>query len=132
LRGLLSPSDNKRRIPVRGLHLEFVTQAQRPLLMFLADLGEVTRQQGRGGLVKKKHWALVDWTDASDPRFRGTYDGEGTDDRAAIDACLNSWDWGNRYPEGNVSFEIPADLRGILGGPVRRQMDTNGKTSPIR
>ena len=127
LRGLLSPSDTKRRVPVRGLHLEFETQARRPLMMFLAEMGEVTRAQGRGGLAKKKHWALVDWTDPSDPRFRGIYDGEGADDGAAIEACFSTWDWDNRYPEGNVSFEIPPELRGIVVGPVRRQMDTNGK-----
>jgi len=127
LRGLLSSTDKKRRIAVRGMHLEKVTQAQRPLFLFLADLGEVVRAAGRSGMVRMQRWVLVDWTDPSDPRFRGSYEGEGTSTAAAITACLSSWDWENRYPEGHVLFEIPTELRALLGEPVRRQMDTNGK-----
>jgi hypothetical protein len=128
LRALLAPTDDRRRIPVRGLHLETATQARRPLLLFLSELGDVQRARGRAGVVVKKRWVLVDWTDASDPRFRGDYEGEGDSPKEAIESAFSSWDWGNRYPEGQVTFDVPAGLRQIVGGPASRQMDTDGKT----
>ena len=126
LRQLLAPSDGKRRIPVRGLHLETATQAQRPLLLFLTELDDVTRPIGDGAVETKKQWALVDWTDASHPRFRGHYQGEGDTPKQAIEACFSAWDWGNGYPEGDVRFEVPRAVRALVGGDVRRQMSTNG------
>lgn len=126
LRALLAPSDSKRRFPVRAVHLEFETQAQRPLLLFLTDLGDVHRTAGKAGGVTLKQWSLVDWTDPSHPRFRGHYEGEGSTAKEAIEACLSSWDWGNSYPPGHVTYEVPADLRAIVGGQTRREMDTNG------
>jgi len=128
LRGLLAPSDGKRRIPVRGLHLETQTQVQRPLLLFLTELDDVTRPIGNGRMVTMKRWALVDWTDASHPRFRGHHEGEGHTAQAAIEACFSAWDWGNAYPEGHVQFEVPRSVRSMVGGDVRRQMRTNGTT----
>lgn len=127
LRGLLGPTDGKKRISVRGIHLETATQAQRPLLLFLADLGDVQVPRGKAGMATRKRWCLVDWTDASDPRFRGAYQGEGDTTKEAIESCLSSWDWDNRYPEGHLTFEVPPELRATLGGPARRQLDTNGK-----
>jgi hypothetical protein len=126
LRGLLAPSDGKRRFAVRGIHLENATQQQRPLLLFLTELGEVQRPVGRGAMVKKKQWSLVDWTDPSHARFRGHYEGEGTTVLEAVNACFSSWDWGNSYPAGHVQFEVPVELRPVVGGAARRQMDTNG------
>lgn len=126
LRGLLAPSDDKKRFAVRGMHLELETQAQRPLLLFLTELGDVHRVVGKGGVVTLKQWGLVDWTDASHPRFRGHYEGEGGTAKQAIQACLSSWDWGNSYPAGHVTYEIPSELRAIVGGDVRREMDCNG------
>ena len=82
---------------------------------------------GRAGPVTHQRWSLVDWTDASNPRFRGNYDGEGPDTRSAIISCFSDWNMSNRYPEGHVSYEIPPELRAILGDPVRRDMDTSGK-----
>ena len=111
LRGLLAPSDGKRRFAVRGIHLENATQQQRPLLLFLTELGTVQRPVGRGGMVTKKQWSLVDWTDPSHARFRGHYEGEGTTVLEAVNACFGSWDWGNSYPAGHVQFEVPVELR---------------------
>jgi hypothetical protein len=113
LRGLLSPSDGKRRIAVRGIHLEAATQQQRPLLLFLTELAA-------------GEWSLVDWTDPSDPRFRGQYDGDGDDAQEAIEDCFSTWDWNNSYPKGHVTFDVPVEVRGAVGGAARRQMETNG------
>ena len=128
LRDLLAPSDGRRRIPIRAIHLENETQAQRPLLLFLTELPDVTHPMGKGGAMTKKQWGLVDWTDVSHPRFRGHYEGEGDSTKKAILACLSAWDWGNGYPKGHVRFEVPPQVRAIIGGDVHRQMDTNGTT----
>jgi hypothetical protein len=128
LRGLLAATDKKRRIPVRAIHLETATQARRPLSLFLAELDDGYVALGKAGMAATKRWVLVDWTDPSDPRFRGTYHGEGETAKEAIASCLSAWDWDNRYPEGHLTFEVPPELRGILGGSSSRRMDTNGKS----
>ncbi|HKO48095.1 MAG TPA: hypothetical protein VJV79_10245 [Polyangiaceae bacterium] len=130
LHALIAPSAGKRRFPMRALHIENTTQIQRPLLLFLTDLGDTQVNQGRGGgMVAQKNWALVDWTDPTDPRFRGTFQGSGTTPAQAIAVCLSDWNSGNRYPEGHVSYDIPAELQGFMGSPARRQMTTDGKNT---
>ncbi|MGC4092495.1 MAG: sulfite exporter TauE/SafE family protein [Polyangiaceae bacterium] len=110
---------------MRALHLENATQKQRPLFLFLFEMPDL--HQGRYQTTVLKQWALVDWTDPTDPRFRGTYTASGGTVQEAIKAVLSSWVSGNRYPPGHVTFEIPPELRGIVGGAARRGMDTDGK-----
>ena len=109
LKGLLAPSAGKRRIRMRAIHLDAVTQQQNVLMLFLTELGTSTIH-GRFGSRQSVRWALVDWTDPGNPRFRGTYEGEGTDVLGAVNACFSSWDLDNRYPAGHVSYEIPPEL----------------------
>jgi len=130
LRGLLAPSAGKRRFRMRAVHLDTVTQQQHVLMLFLTEIGTGTvhgRFGGPGG-GQRVGWSLVDWTDPGNPRFRGTYEGEGTNVLEAVNACFTSWDLDNRYPAGHVSYEIPPELYPMVGGNKRRQMDTSGKT----
>jgi hypothetical protein len=126
LGALQKKTEGKRRILVRGLHIETATQVKRPLFLFLVDMGEVQHVQPRGGVITHKKWMLVDWTNAENPRFRGEFEGEGQTQKEAIENVLSNWDWSNRYPKGQVTYEIPSELRSILAGPARRRMDTNG------
>jgi hypothetical protein len=130
LGALIGKTEGKRRIPMRGLHLETATQAKRPLFLFLADMGDVRHTQQHGGVVVQKRWTLVDWTNAESPRFRGEFEGQGPTVKEAITSAFTNWSWSNRYPEGHVVYEIPGELQSILGGSVRRQMDTNGTDLP--
>jgi hypothetical protein len=126
LAALQRKTEGKRRILVRGLHIETATQIKRPLFLFLVDMGEVQHVQPRGGVIVQKKWMLVDWTNAENPRFRGEFEGEGQTPKQAIESAFSNWDWSNRYPKGHVTYEIPGELQNLLGGPARRQMDTNG------
>lgn len=117
LADLQKQTAGRRRIPVRALHLETATQARRPLFLFLVDRSQTPQAQ---------RWTLVDWTSADDPRFHGEYDGEGDTVEEAVAAAFTSWDWSNRYPAGDVAYEVPAELRASLGGPPRRRLETNG------
>jgi hypothetical protein len=121
LRALLAPTDGKVRIGVPALHLETVTQRQRPLLLFLCHLGDdvVGRSQRR-----RPRWALVDWTDPTDSRWHGCYEGVGDTAAEAIAAALRDWDRGNRYPAGRVVRELPASA---FGQAQRAQFQTDGK-----
>jgi len=127
LAAVIKKTDGKRRIPLRGLHIETATQIKRPLFLVLVDMGDVQRMQPGGYLAPAKKWLLIDWTNAENPRFRGEFGGEGDTAKEAIVCALNDWDWSNRYPKGHVTYELPAELQSLLGGPARRQMDTNGK-----
>jgi hypothetical protein len=122
LRGLLASSEGKTRIAIPAMHLETATQARRPLLLFLCHVGDdVVGHSAR----KRPRWILVDWTEATDPRFHGTYEGVGDTPDEAIKSALSDWDWGNRYPEGLVTYELPAHA---FGQAHRREMPTNGKS----
>jgi hypothetical protein len=122
LRELLAPTDGRTRIAVPALHLETTTQLQRPLLLFLCHAGDdvVGRSQR-----KRPRWVLVDWTDPTDSRWHGSYEGVGDTHAEAIAAALRDWDWGNRYPAGRVVRELPAHA---FGEAQRAQMQTNGKS----
>jgi hypothetical protein len=126
LRSLLAPSAGKRRYPMRAIHLDAATQARSVLMLFLTELG-TDDLHGRFGSRTNHRWALVDWTDTGNPRFRGTYEGSGSNILEAVNACFSSWSLDNRYPEGHVTFDIPKDLYPFVGGDQRRQMDTSGK-----
>jgi hypothetical protein len=130
LKGLLAPSAGKRRIRMRAVHLDAVTQQQNVLMLFLTEIGTGTVHGRFGGPSggQRVGWSLVDWTDPGNPRFRGSYAGEGTNVLEAVNACFTSWDADNRYPAGHVSYEIPPELYPLVGGNKRRQMDTSGKT----
>jgi hypothetical protein len=122
LRKLLSPTDARARIAIPALHLETATQAQRPLLLFLCHVDDnVVGRMAR----KRPRWILTDWTDPTDLRFHGTYEGDGDTDEEAIRNALADWDWGNCYPEGLVTYELPAHA---FGQAHRREMPTNGKS----
>lgn len=122
LRGLLAATDGKSRIAIPAMHLETTTQARRPLLLFLCHVDDnvVGRSQR-----KRPRWVLVDWTDATDTRFHGTYEGDGDTHDEAIANALRAWDWDNRYPAGLVTYELPAR---DFGEAHRREMRTDGKT----
>jgi hypothetical protein len=122
LRELLAPTDGRTRIAVPALHLETTTQLQRPLLLFLCHAGDdvVGRSQR-----KRPRWVLVDWTDPTDSRWHGSYEGVGDTHAEAIAAALRDWDWGNRYPAGRVVRELPAHA---FGEAQRAQLQTNGKS----
>jgi hypothetical protein len=122
LRGLLAPSQGKTRIPVKALHLETASQDRRPLLLFLCHVGDET--VGRAAR-KRPRWVLVDWTDPTDTRFHGTYEGIGDTPDEAIRNALADWDAGNRYPVGRLSYELPAHA---FGQAHRREFATDGKT----
>ena len=126
LRGLLAPSAGKRRFRMRAVHLDAATQAQHVLMLFLTEL-ETTEIHGRFGSRQSRRWALVDWTDPGNPRFRGSYEGEGSNVLEAVNACFSSWNLENRYPAGHVTYDIPPELVPLVGGDTRRQMDTSGK-----
>jgi hypothetical protein len=122
LRALLAPTEGKARIPLPAVHLETATQLRRPLLLFLCHVGDdVVGRAGR----RRPRWVLVDWTDPSDSRWHGRHEGVGDDDGEAIHQALAGWDRDNRYPEGLVTYQIPA---GPLGEAQRRRMPTDGKT----
>jgi hypothetical protein len=121
LRGLLGPTEGKARLPVAAVHLETRTQQRRPLMLFLCHAGDdVVGRSGR----KRPRWVLVDWTDPTDARFHGTYEGGGDSDGEAIDEALDAWDRGNRYPAGLVSFQLPAPA----AAPGHHQRTTDGKS----
>jgi hypothetical protein len=122
LRGLLSPTDGKTRIAIPGMHLETTTQLQRPLLLFLCHIDDNVVGHAHRKLPR---WVLVDWTDPTETRFHGTYEGSGDTDEEAIRNAFSDWDWGNRYPAGLVTYELPAHA---FGQTHRREMPTNGKS----
>ncbi|MCU1347358.1 MAG: hypothetical protein JWO56_388, partial [Acidobacteria bacterium] len=126
LKGLLAPSAGKRRFRMRAIHLDAATQTERVLMLFLTELG-TEELHGRFGSRTNHRWALVDWTDTGNPRYRGSHEGQGSNVLEAVNACFSAWDLDNRYPEGHVTYEIPPDLYPLVGGDARRQMDTTGK-----
>jgi len=122
LRGLLAPTDGKTRIAVPAIHLETATQTRRPLLLFLCHVGDdVVGRSAR----KRPRWVLVDWTDPTDTRYHDTYEGVGDTPDEAIANALSAWDWGNRYPVGLVSYELPVPA---FARALRYEMSTNGKS----
>jgi hypothetical protein len=98
---------------------------QRPLLLFLARLDGGDETGLLGGT--KQRWVLVDWTDPTDSRFRGTYEGTGETAEEAIRGALSAWDWGNRYPAGHLTCDIPRTALGRRR-QLRHEMETDGKT----
>ena len=120
LRKLLAPTDGKTRIALPALHLETATQARRPVLLFLCHVGDNVVGRSRRRLPR---WVLVDWTDPTDARWHGRYEGVGDTHAEAIAAALRDWDRGNRYPPGRLAYELPAPAF----TPQRAQLETDGK-----
>jgi hypothetical protein len=121
LRKLLEPVDGRPLFAAPALHLEAATQVTRRLHLILARLKDESGIFGG----KRQRWALVDWTEPTDSRFRGRYEGTGATAEEAIDDALDAWRSGNRYPVGLVTCDIPAAARGRAR---RHQMETDGKT----
>lgn len=122
LRELLAPTAGKVRVAVPAVHLETETQARRPLLLFLCHTGDdVVGRSAR----KRPSWVLVDWTDPTDGRYHGRYEGVGDSDDEAIAGALGAWDRGNRYPAGLVTYQLPASGE---EGSRRGRLATDGKS----
>jgi hypothetical protein len=122
LRGLLRPTDGKTRIALPALHLETATQARRPVLLFLCHVDDDVVGRARR---KRPRWVLVDWTDPTDSRWHGTYQGVGDTAGEAIADALGTWDRGNRYPPGRLVYELPAPA---FSRAQRAHLETDGKS----
>jgi Bacterial toxin 3 len=107
----LSKTRGARRYPVRAQHFSVEAQRWLTLDVFAAEAG------GK--------WWIVDWTNPAVRGLTGQYDGSGESPKAALDDAIESWDSGNRYPDGMMRYEI-ANIPGVP--TIRSEFDTNGSS----
>jgi hypothetical protein len=68
---------------------------------------------------------IVDWTDATDRTYAGTYGSARADVANALARALLRWKTNSHYPDGEVRFELPPAVAEILGAGV-----TSGRLEP--
>jgi hypothetical protein len=118
----LVSTNSRRRIPIVAVHIDFVTQQRRQLNFFLVELTD-----DKGGSNAKHVWRLVDWTAPENRAEPSEVDGEGKSDKEAIRDSFGDWDWWrSRYPQGRISFEVPARACGEV---LNLEYETDGATT---
>jgi hypothetical protein len=114
LKKKLETTEGRQRIPIRAVHLSRADARLSTLNAFVAKVGDRDGQQ---------EWALIDLTNPTDRRLSGEYRGKGKTAAEAIQAAIDDWDSDNRYADGVIRLEVPAQA---AGAPIARQFQTDG------
>lgn len=117
---------NNKHFPVRAVHTDKNGQSMTLRVSVRRALAEPLKYAPG---IDPPQWELVDWTNPAHRAATGVYSGSGTTARAAIQDAFESWDSGfngNRYPKGQIAYELPF---GLLGEPISGHFDTTGTSA---
>lgn len=119
----LDPGEHRRHA-ITALHVTSVDNIDLVLFVAFGRRPRVSRtdEVGEPALARVR---IVDWTDASNEAYSGVYAGGGKTTAHALAGALLRWKDENHYAEGEVRFELPAEVAEVLGDAAQ-----GGRLSP--
>lgn len=108
LQTLLQSSETDTRIPVSAVYYSHYNPRFEDSGSQWMPLNVFVSRNSSG------QWRLVDWTNPSNERLQGDYDGWAADRYMSISEAISGWESHNRYPEGIIRYRYFEGLDGPI------------------